>query len=148
MKRVLVSKCLLGDNVRYDGGHCKLRQDHLSRLKSKFEIIPICPEVMAGLGTPRDPIELKNGLVLDKDGNDKTELFIPVQMALEELVKNKQIQFALLKEFSPSCGTKKIYDGSFKGKIINGEGIITTYLLSLGLTVYSEEEIESLLNTI
>ena len=148
MKSILVSKCLLGDNVRYDGGHCKLRQDHLSRLKSKFEIIPICPEVMAGLGTPRDPIELKNSLVIDKKGNDKTELFRPVKKTLEELIKDKQIKFALLKEFSPSCGSKKIYDGSFDGKIINGEGVITSFLLSLGLKIYSEEEIDILLKTI
>lgn len=146
MKGVLVSKCLLGDNVRYDGDHCKLRQDYLSRLKSKFELFPICPEVMAGLGVPREPIELKNNLIIDQVGNDKTSLFTPVKMELEKLIQEKQIKYALLKEFSPSCGSNKIYDGTFSGKIIDGQGIITKFLLDLGLEIFSEEEIEELLN--
>ncbi len=148
MKKILISKCLLGENVRYDGGNCLLRSDQIARLKSKYNIIAVCPEVMAGMGIPRDPIEISNGKIVDKNGNDYSSEFVKVCDDIKKLVASENISLALLKEFSPSCGSSKIYDGSFSGKIIFGEGIITKALKETGVIVYSEKQIDELLNLI
>ena len=124
MQKLLVSKCLFGDNVRYDGANCLMRGDYIARLKKKFELVFICPEVMAGMSVPRPPIERLDDKVIDKDGNDHTESFKPVLETIGTMVKEQGITHALLKEFSPSCGSSKIYDGGVTGTMIDGEGII------------------------
>jgi uncharacterized protein YbbK (DUF523 family) len=145
MKSLLISKCLFGENVRYDGGNCLLRGDYIARLKNKFNLVFICPEVMAGMSVPREPIENINGTIVDKAGNDYTESFDPVKKEIFNLVKKNNITLALLKEFSPSCGSSKIYDGHFSGEVIDGEGIIAKQLRAYGVEVYSELQIEILL---
>lgn len=142
---VLISRCLLGDKVRYDGGHCKQEDSLIDRLKDKYELISICPEVMAGMSTPRDPIELANGRVINSTGDDLTAQFTPVFEKLKSLIFERKISKAILKEFSPSCGSQKIYDGSFSGKIIDGQGIITAFLRENNINVVSEQEISQIL---
>ncbi len=145
MKTLLVSHCLFGENVRYDGGNCKVRADYIARLKNHYKLIFICPEVMAGLSVPRDPIERLGSKIVDQQGMDLTEKFDDVLLKIQELVKSNGIEFALLKEFSPSCAPAKIYDGTFSGNIQPGLGIVAQALQELGLRLYSEESIEELL---
>lgn len=144
MKSLLISKCLLGENVRYDGGNCSLGDKVIKRLQAKFNLIPICPEVLAGMSIPRIPIELKEGRVITKNQQDVTDKFVSVKSLIKELSRSHKIEMALLKEGSPSCGVSQIYSGDFDGKIIPGSGIITMYCKELGLKVYSEDQIEEL----
>lgn len=145
MKPLLISKCLLGENVRYDGGNCLIQGEKLQAIKEKFKLFPICPEVMANMSIPRGPIEILRGKIINKKNDDLTDLFIPVKHSLSELIKMNRIKFALLKEFSPSCGVSQIHNGHFDGGTIEGKGLITSYLLTLGVNVYSENDIAELL---
>jgi len=145
MKSLLVSHCLFGENVRYDGGNCQVRADYLARLKHKYNLIFICPEVMAGMSVPRAPIELKDGQVIDQQGNDLTTQFDRVKDHLKQLVQDNQIEIALLKDHSPSCGPRMVYDGSFSGLLIPGQGHIASFLANLGIKLYSESQVEELL---
>lgn len=145
MESLLVSRCLFGEKVRYDGGDCLLRADFIARLKNRFNLIFICPEVMAGMSVPRNPIEILNGKIIDTEGLDLTDHFEPVIREIHSLVKKHCISKALLKDFSPSCGSSEIYDGSFTGTKVPGGGIITQFLKDAGVNVYSESEIMNLL---
>lgn len=141
-----MSKCLLGENVRYDGGNCLIREDLVTQLETHFEIISICPEVMAGMDIPREPIEFLNGKIINQNGEDLTDSFTNVLRYLDTLIKNSFIDMALMKEDSPSCGVHNIYDGSFSGAKVAGEGLISGYLKSRGIKVYSEAEVEQLIS--
>ena len=145
MKTLLISKCLLGENVRYDGGNCLLRSDYLSRLKHHYKLVPICPELMAGFTIPREPIERSGGKIISKSGKDVTAQFNDTLESIKALVIEHNVNRALLKDFSPSCGVNMIYDGSFSGEKIKGQGLITEVLTSLGVNVFGEDEIEQLL---
>lgn len=145
MESLLISKCLFGENVRYDGGNCLLRGDYIARLKNRYKLVFICPELMAGMSVPRDPIEYLDGRIIDKVGNDFTETFDIVKEEISNLVKKHKIKYALLKDFSPSCGSTEIYDGTFTGKTIEGDGIISKALKASGVEVFSEKNISSLL---
>ncbi len=148
MKNILISSCLLGENVRYDGGNCLITHSLLNKLEKKFNLISVCPELLAGMGVPRAPIEIKNNEIINEQGKKLTHLFDPVKDHIDALVKDKKIKIAVLKEFSPSCGSHQIYDGSFSGQIIDGEGIISKYLKELGVTVYSEKNLSKLLSSL
>jgi uncharacterized protein YbbK (DUF523 family) len=142
---LLVSRCLLGENVRYDGGNCRQNNSILNKLEDKYILFPICPEVMAGMSTPREPIEILENCVITKSGEDVTELFTPVFKKLKKLVDENNIRIAILKDFSPSCGSTEIYNGKFDGNRIKGAGIVTSYLNSLNVEVHSEDKILELL---
>lgn len=144
-KNLLVSKCLLGENVRYDGGNCLMSKHQLESLLESFNFIHICPEVMAGMTIPRIPIELVQDRVLTRDNTDVTEVFPHVLKKIKNLVQEKNITYALLKDFSPSCGSENVYDGSFSGRTIKGEGIVSKYLREAGVEVYHENNFEKLL---
>ncbi len=145
-KNLLISKCLLGENVRFDGGHCKLDLSLVENLQKHFHLKALCPEVMSGMSIPRDPIEIRDGRIIDKSNTDLTSLFEPVKAIIKDMVESENITIALLKEDSPSCGVHSIYDGSFSGTKISGEGLITIYLRSLGVKVYSEYEVKNLID--
>ncbi|WP_026477020.1 DUF523 domain-containing protein [Alkaliphilus transvaalensis] len=145
---ILVSACLLGVNCKYSGGH-NLKENLIKELENR-SIVPICPEQLGGLTTPRPPAEIQggngqdvlagNGSVSRNDGIDVTEAFIK---GAEETLKIAQllgIKEAILKANSPSCGNKRIYDGSFSGKKIAGIGVTAALLESRGIKVYSEED--------
>ena len=141
--RVLVSMCLLGIECRYDGrgNSC----GRLNRLMQLAELIPACPEIMGGLTTPRAPSERAGERVCAKDGSDVTAQF---HRGAEQAVRLAQIfdvKYALMKSRSPSCGSGMIYDGTFTGNRIPGDGVTVEKLKAAGIPVYSEEQIDQLI---
>ena len=145
----LCSACLLGIKCRYDG---KSKPDEKVILLSKNEIlIPICPEQLGGLSTPRLNSEIVGGegqnvlndkaKVIDAKGKDVTDNFIEGAEETLKIAKLYNIKEAILKQKSPSCGLGKIYDGTFSGRLINGDGITTALLKKNGIKVISEEDL-------
>lgn len=136
---ILCSACLLGLRCRYDG-KSKGNQKVLELAKSEA-LVPICPEQLGGLPTPRPQTELKDGRAVRKDGSDVTEIF---QRGAEECLKLARLlnaKRAILKQRSPSCGSGQIYDGTFSGKIVEGDGLTTALLKANAVEVLSEEEL-------
>lgn len=142
MENILISACLLGVACRYDGCRKPLPTAVIEKLQQQYHLIPICPEIMGGLPTPRIPSEIQqNRKVLRSDGADVTENY---QKGAEEalrLAKLFHCERALLKEKSPSCGSGKIYDGSFSRTLIDGDGITAELLKANGIRVIGESEI-------
>lgn len=142
-EKLLISACLCGKNTKYSGGNNLIKR--LDELQQKYDLYLICPEVDGGLTTPRNPSEQLGEKVVSNKGVDVTNEFnLGSKIALEVALKNN-IKKALLKESSPSCGTHKIYDGTFSGKKIQGMGVAAKLLKENGIEVYSDEEIEKLL---
>ncbi len=142
MKKILVSACLLGYKCRYDG------KDNLSprilKLKEDYILIPICPEQMGELSTPRDKSERKGDKVISEYGKDVTSNFIKGAQRALEIAQKEQIDFCILKENSPSCGVHFIHDGNFKGNKIKGKGVTSEYLEKHHFKIYNElEEIKN-----
>ncbi len=143
MEKLLISGCLIGNNTKYNGGNNY--NPLIEKLKGKYEFIVICPEVMGGLSTPRNPSEITGDKVVSSIGVDVTKEFnLGAEMAYNIAIKNN-VRKALLKEGSPSCGSNKIYDGTFTGVKIDGSGITVRKLKELGIEIYSENEILKLL---
>ncbi len=143
-EKILISACLVGDNVKYNGGNNL--SSYLDRLCEIYDLVPYCPEVEGGLKIPREPSEIKGKKVINKKGKDVTRSYEKGAEGALNICKYLGITKAILKENSPSCGVHYIYDGSFTHKKIKGSGITTSMLISNGITVYSEDEIEDLLN--
>lgn len=142
-EKLLISACLYGKNTKYSGGNNLISR--LSELEEKYELFLICPEVDGGLSTPRNPSEQLDDKVISNKGVDVTKEFnLGAQIALNVAKKNN-IQKALLKESSPSCGTHKIYDGTFSGRKIDGMGVAAKLLKENGIEVYSDLELEKIL---
>ncbi len=144
MERILISACLVGDNVKYNGGNNKSHL--LDKLLEKYELIPFCPEVEGGLKTPRSPSEIKGDRVINQEGQDVTMAFERGAELAFNICLFLKIKKVILKERSPSCGSNEIYDGSFSHKVIPGMGITARYLKEKGIEVYTENDIDSLLN--
>lgn len=137
--KLLVSACLCGLAVRYNGGCCT--DERLRELWRRGEALAVCPECMGGLPIPREPSErLPDGRVIDKQGTDRTAAFEEGARQVLELCGQYGIVRAVLKDGSPSCGSRLIYDGSFSGKKIPGEGITAALLRENGIRVCSEQE--------
>lgn len=135
--RYVVSACLCGQAVRYDGGSCP-DPEWIKRAK-QGEALPVCPECLGGLPTPRSPAECQpDGRILNQDGEDCTEAYRRGAELVLELCRLWGITRAVLKENSPSCGSCRIYDGSFSGRKIPGEGVTARLLREHGIAVYSE----------
>ena len=143
MEKMLVSACLLGVSCRYDGK--SKGDDRVKALMDKYDLIPVCPEIMGGMPTPRVPSEIKNGRVYGEDGNDVTEYFKKGAEEVLSLAKLYGCKKALLKENSPSCGYGRVYDGSFSKKLIEGNGIAADLLFENGIEIFSEESINRLM---
>lgn len=139
--KVIISSCLLGNNVRYDGGNCLVKNPWLEDLDKRGLLAPLCPEMQAGLGCPRPPIELRQGRIFDESGQDLTALFDPVLKDLKNFLKAQNVAMAVLKEKSPSCGVNFVYDGSFSGKTVSGRGLIAEFLSGF-VPVFSENELD------
>jgi len=143
MKKILVSACLLGTPCRYDGKSKPC--GGVLALSKHYELIPVCPEVMGGLPTPRPPAERKGDKVLTENGKDVTkEYLLGAQNALRT-AKENGCRIAVLKEKSPSCGKDRIYDGSHTRTLTEGNGTTAELLLKNGITVFGESEINRLL---
>ena len=138
----MVSSCLLGNNVKYNGKNNYAAD--IEKIKNKYNIIVVCPEVMGGLPIPRIPSEILNDRVVNKEGVDVTNNFYAGANIALELVKKYNIKKALLKEGSPSCGSNYIYDGTFSGTKVEGQGITAKELSKLGVKIYNEKQIEDL----
>lgn len=132
-----VSACLCGFPCRYDG---KSKPDE--RIKALYEegrALPVCPEKLGGLKTPRTPCEIINGRVVSSDGEDRTNEYLLGSQKVLELCKKHGIKKAILKQNSPSCGSTHIYDGTFSGTLIEGEGCLTALLRKNGIEVTGEK---------
>ena len=135
-----VSACLLGENCKYSGGNNY--HEKLCRFLEGHEVVKLCPEVMGGLPTPRTPIELKDGIAVNKDGeNVHRQLTAGVRACLELLKNEGGIECVILQPRSPSCGVGKIYDGTFRGELTDGNGLLAEELLKNGYKVISADEI-------
>lgn len=146
MKKLLISACLLGEACRYDGKSKGLDLSALESFKNKFILIPICPEVMGGLSTPRLSNERTEDKVIRRDQKDVTRFFRLGAFRALNIALENDVTYALLKEKSPSCGVHQIYDGTFTKTLISGEGIFTELLKKkLDIKIFSELEIEELL---
>ena len=142
--KVLISACLLGDNVKYSGGN-NLTPELVTLLeKYNVKIVKICPECFSGLPIPRVPSEIRGDKVYGKDGRDITKEFLVGAEKTYQVAKNKEIDFAILKERSPSCGNSYIYDGSFSGKVIQGQGLTVRKLNEENIVIFSEENLEEI----
>ena len=139
MKNILVSACLLGEPCRYDGKSKPC--ERVITLKNTYNLIPICPEVMGGLPTPRTPSEICGERVLMKDGRDVTENYNRGAQKALEIARENACTVAILKEKSPSCGSGLIHNGSFDGGLVEGDGITTQLLKQNGIRVLGESEI-------
>lgn len=148
MHKILVSSCLLGQPVRYDGQSKGLTSNMLTQWLQEKRVVAFCPEVAGGLPTPRPPAEINLEKVIAVTGKDVTDEFqLGAEKALA-LCKSQQIKFALLKESSPSCGRNTIYDGSHKGVKVAGMGLTAEKLVNAGIQVFSEEQLPELMSAL
>ncbi|MET0553121.1 MAG: DUF523 domain-containing protein [Vicinamibacteria bacterium] len=138
MVRVLVSACLLGERVRYDGRDAAAEGDVLARWNAEGRVVRFCPEVAGGLPVPRPPAEIRGASVVTADGTDMTGAFAAgAQRALEAALANG-VRVAVLKENSPSCGSTHVYDGTFSGTRVPGQGVTAALFAANGIRVFSE----------
>ncbi len=152
MERILISSCLLGEPVRYDGGHRFLDHPLVQKWLQEGRLVPVCPEVVGGLPVPRPPAEIVEGegrdvirgegRVLNAHSKDVTANFIQGAWRTLHLAQLLGIRVAILKESSPACGTHSIYDGTFSGRKKAGEGVTAALLREHGIFVFNEQEID------
>ena len=134
---ILISACLLGINCKYNGGN-NLTKGIVESLSENHNLIPVCPESLGGLKSPRLPSELRNGAVYSKDGTDVTDYFLTGAEKVLYIAKKNNAKAAILKANSPSCGYGKIYDGTFSGNLIDGNGVTAGILAENGIKIYNE----------
>lgn len=138
--RIMVSACLLGENCKYNGGN-NLSEKVMNYVKG-HEVIPVCPEVLGGLSTPRLSSEIVNGVVTASDGRSvDMEFRKGAQMGLD-LAKENEVDLVILQSRSPSCGVKQIYDGTFSGNKIAGQGIFAQLLIENGYKIIDVEDLK------
>lgn len=146
---ILLSACLAGFNVRYDGGNA--RNELAARLVALGQAITVCPEVMGGMSTPREPAEIQGGdgtdviagraKVVNRRGIDVTRQYLQGAQLTLGIAHRHQVQVAFLKQKSPACGTHLVYDGSFSGHKIVGLGVAAALLRQHGIQVFGDEEL-------
>ncbi len=155
MEKILVSACLLGRPVRYNGSAKPLEHPALERWRQEGRVVAICPELTAGFSVPRPPAEIAAGKdgravlagsarVFEQTGGDVTGLFVAGAQAALALARQHDCRFALLIDGSPSCGSGFIHDGSFSGQKHAGAGVTATLLREHGIEVFSDRDIEML----
>ena len=150
--KVLVSACLLGERVRYNGADARCASDVLERWGREGRLVPFCPEVAGGLPVPRPAAEIGPGdgravlrgaaQVRDQAGHDLTRFFLEGARGALEAARAQGAPVAVLKEGSPSCGTATIYDGTFSGTRRAGPGVTAALLEENGIRVFSERELD------
>ncbi|TMR07841.1 DUF523 domain-containing protein [Nonomuraea turkmeniaca] len=153
MERILVSACLMGRRVRYDGGAKTSSDAWLTGWREEGRLVSFCPEVEGGLPIPRPAAEIEGGAggaavlsgaarVLATDGSDVTAEFLAGAQSALAAARSHGIRLAVLKEGSPSCGALSIYDGTFRGHRTPGQGVTTALLESNGIRVFTEEHVD------
>lgn len=135
-EKILVSACLLGVNCKYSGGNNE--NDKVFEYLKDKEVIPICPEVWGGLSTPRAAAERKGDQVFTENGDNVTEAFQKGALESLNLAKKLGVKKALLKAKSPSCGSGKIYDGTFSRNLIDGDGVTASLFKENGIEIVTE----------
>ena len=140
MSKIMVSACLLGENCKYNGGNNY--DPRVAAFCEGREVIPVCPEVLAGLGIPRIPIEILDGKVIRRDGQVVDGAIRTAVARILEQIKNEDIECAVLKARSPTCGVRQVYDGTFSGKLVDGAGVLAKALKDAGYRVLDNEELE------
>ncbi len=159
MHLILISRCLLGDAVRYDGSGKLLQHPLLSLWQHQQRLVPICPELAGGLGCPRPAAEIHGGdglrvlsgeaQVRLQDGTDVSAAFIQGAQTTLLLCQEQRIRFALLKARSPSCGSHGSYDGSFSGTLNDaGIGVTAALLRQHGIQIFDETQLDALANAL
>lgn len=140
---ILISACLVGINCKYNGKNNY--NEKAVKLLKRGQAIPICPEQLGGLPTPRTPSEIKiiegKSHVIDKEGNNRTEQFYKGAEEVLNLAKKLNIKTAILQSRSPSCGVGKIYNGNFESKLIDGNGVLAQLLIDNGISVIDIEDL-------
>lgn len=140
MERVLISACLLGQPVRYDGGSKRREDGVLLRWQAEGRLVPCCPEIAGGLTVPRPPAEISAaGTVHTGDGTDVTAAFVRGAEAALAAARRHHVRVAVLKDGSPSCGSTRVYDGTFAGRSVPGAGVTTRLLERHGVRVFTED---------
>lgn len=143
MRKILISACLIGENVKYDGGNNALHVKILEQWKEEGLLVPLCPEVLGGLSVPRPACEVIEGTnsVVCKSGEDVSVAFAKGAKESLRIAQEEGVCMAILKARSPSCGKDIIYDGTFTSKRVNDSGITCKLLQESGIPVFSEEEL-------
>lgn len=137
---VLVSACLLGENCKYNGKNN--RSEALVRRLQGHHVIPVCPEVLGGLGVPRPCVELRGGRAVDCNGRDVDAAFrAGVEKALRQ-IEGQAVDLAVLQSRSPTCGVKQIYDGSFSKRLIDGQGMLAAALQAQGVPLLDVADLD------
>lgn len=142
MKPILVSACLLGAACKYSGGDNFCPK--VAALVKDYHLVPVCPEQLGGLPTPRTPAERQGNRVITKDGQNVTAAYHRGAQEAWKLAKLFGCDTAILKARSPSCGAQGIYDGTFTGTVIPGSGVTAELLRDAGIRVLTEDELEQL----
>lgn len=138
---ILVSACLLGTACRYDGASVPCPS--VIELADTLDLVPVCPEQLGGLPTPRTPSEIQpDGRVMDRAGEDRTAAFAAGAHEALRIAREHGCGLAILKSKSPSCGVRHIYDGSFSGTLISGQGVTASLLASAGITLLDETDLD------
>ena len=141
--KIAVSSCLLGVNCKYNGkSNCN---DDIIKLKEKYELVPICPEVLGGLPTPRVPAEIINNKVINQEGIDVTSNYNEGAKKALKILQENNIKIAILKAKSPSCGKDQIYDGTFSHTLTQGNGVTTNLFLENDIVVLNENNFKQYL---
>lgn len=138
--KVLVSACLTGENCKYNGGN-NFAVHVMEFLKDK-EVVTVCPELLAGLGVPRTPIEIVDGVLTDRNGNNVDGMLRKTVAELVERLKGQDFDCAVLQSRSPTCGVNRVYDGTFSGKLIPGMGVFAEALKDAGIKVIDPEDLK------
>lgn len=141
--KVVVSRCLLGENCKYNGGN-NYNQAVVDFLKDK-KVIAVCPEMLAVNRAPRNPMEIVDGRLVDCEGNDVEDI---MQKGISETLQmiDEDVELAVLKAKSPTCGNRQIYDGTFSHTVIDGAGKLSERLIERGIAVLNEEDVERMMN--
>ncbi len=141
--KIAVSSCLLGVNCKYNGK--SNYNDDIIKLKEKYELVPICPEVLGGLSIPRVPAEIINNKVINQVGIDVTSNYNEGAKKALKILQENNIKIAILKSKSPSCGKDQIYDGTFSHTLIQGNGVTTNLFLENDIVVLNENNFKQYL---
>ena len=138
--KIMVSACLAGENCKYDGGNN--RNENVLKLMEENEVIPVCPEQLGGLSTPRIPSEICDGIVRMKNGRNVDQEFRKGAKMCLEIAMKEQPDLILLQSRSPSCAVNRRYDGSFSGKLTDGHGVTAELLIENGFRVIDVEDLQ------
>ncbi|MBD1388050.1 DUF523 domain-containing protein [Neiella sp. HB171785] len=143
MPKILISSCLLGQPVRYDGAAKQLQHPILQQWFEQGLLVSMCPEIAGGLGVPRAAAEQQvDGRVITNTGADVTAAFERGARAALALAQANQCRLAVLKARSPSYGNNEVYDGSFSGRLMAGEGVTASLLRQAGIAVFNEDQLQ------